>query len=367
MMQFRLRFIRQWHAYKALYDQFFDVTMMLYTIVFVSAALFYFIRETIVEGHFGAFEAVPSSLLIVVLFIICMMFRPQSMTEDADRLFFIHAPSYVAMKRAAFYYSSCVHVLYIACATSIIAILLIPLHRWSWLMCMQLIVIGFALHYVSAYVSIVCQHPLFRRGMLLVVLLLVTVSATYMLMYTAIGSVAVIMMMLVLYERSVLRSNRYFSKLVTMQQKHRFRWQTRLFMISAQLRDAKPQWHTKKRPRTFTKSYANTANGALQELLLKSIWRNRTYQVNAFQMTGISIGALLLLPIWANYILALLLFVALLMFLEAVMMKLQQHPMFRIIVYTSEQWFYAYNNVKYRFALPFPVLYMIVTTMKWLL
>lgn len=361
MKLFQERLAHQWRTYIGLCKQHVDLTMMFYVVAFLGAASFYFVRETIIEGHFGMFAHLPELLLILVFFIYCMSLRPQTMTQEADLLFLLRSPLYSGMKRSAFMYSFVMHIVYQAVALSVLAILLVPLHHYTFATFVQLLVIGIALSLVATLLSVAIRSTYIRAVCYVVLLAVMTYCSVLSLLYTMLASVALIVGAVALYEWLVVRSNRYFMKLAERERAHQFRWQSRLFMVSAQLREVKPNWHSHKRPRTMKKLYGASPEGALQELLMKTLWRNSKYHAQFFQMLTLSLFGLYMLPEWAGYMLAVLLWVALLTFTEAVMDQLKEHKLFTLLPYTDTQWFTAYKNIKYKLTLPIPLLYLLLS------
>lgn len=363
MTMFSSRLRRQWANYRLLYDQLFDWTIALYAAAFLIAASVYFIRETVLEGHYGLFAVLPEALYIVGVLFVAVVLRPQSMTEEADVLFWYRTKDYIKLKRAALYYSAVIHAIYVVLLITAVAIFLVPIYNVSLLTLIQLFITTMAVYVISAYSIVRMKQWLYTLGMICIVL---SSTAAFMLspLYTAITAVVSIVSVLFAYERTVIQTNRYIAALVEQERAYKQRWQNRLFLVSPQLQQIKPHWHRKKRPFLFTKATVKTPEAALQQLLLKTIWRDTTYVSTLLRLIGISFLPALLLPAWVGYLLTIGCWLALLQFTESLVQKLREHHLFRLIHYNDAQWFQAFARFKYKLTLPVPFLLIILVTVK---
>lgn len=366
MTMFTERLRRQWQRYKQLFDQLFDWTIALYTIAFFVAAAIYFIRETVLEGHLGLFAVIPVEIYIAVMLIVAAILRPQSMTEEADILFWHRTPMYKQLKRFAFYYSVMIHSFYIAAFIALISIVLFPVYNVSFIGLLQLFVLALSMYLLSAYTRLRFHIWLYR---LLMIATVVAYTAFFIInaFYAVLVSICIIIGMVVLYERTAIMTNRFIASMIAYEQAHQHRWQSRIFLVSPQLQQIKPHGHRKKRPRLFTKTIATTPEAALQQLLIKTIWRDTTYRWTLLRLVAISFLPAFFLPYWVGYLLAAACWFALLHFTQSLMQKLQEHHVFRIIHYTEDEWFYAHHHIKNKLTLPLPLLLAVLVTVKLLI
>lgn len=77
----------------------------------------------------------------------------------------------------------------------------------------------------------------------------------------------------------MVQTNIFFQQLVIDEAELSLRWHGRLFHFNPDLHHLNMQYKNAKRPWTFKRLYSQTSTGALTEIFLKTLWRNRTYRL----------------------------------------------------------------------------------------
>lgn len=360
----RLR--RLWQSYYTLWSYMFDITIVLYLTAFAALFLFYFARETIFQGHYGIFNDIPLSVILFVLLCMSSFFKWHNFSEQADSLFLMHTPTYTVLKRAATFYSLLLNSLYIALMTLITAIVLIGVHQLSWLDIGVIWLLLCAVHCMQQLLTIFIRRTWLRLCSQLALLMSVLFLYSYSTM-TVIVLISSAIILYALYDRQVVQTNVFFQQLVIDEAELSLRWHTRLFNFNPDLRHLNMQYKNAKRPWTFKRLYSHTSTGALTEIFLKTLWRNRTYRLPYLQFLSIVFALIWLVPWWAGYLLIAFLVMGLFSYVDTLFTTLQEHRMFTVIHYDEAEWFAAKSRLKRWLALPIPIVYCLLVTINLLL
>lgn len=148
------------------------------------------------------------------------------------------------------------------------------------------------------------------------------------------------------YEKRHIRSNIYFDQQVNADREAYFRWQSRVFMVSAELKSMEPAKHTVKAPRFLKGRLFTKSNDAIAELMLKTLVRDKRYRWDYVRLVVVTIPLYFALPLWADMLLIIATYFMLNSWLGSVMNEIKAHTIFNVIHVREEAWNVSLQRLK---------------------
>ena len=201
----------------------------------------------------------------------------------------------------------------------------------------------------------------------LVVMLLLTITVMKPSIWVLSLIVVIIALVLVFIEHKLLRQHRYFHQQLELDMNRAGRFFALLFQANKDMQMAKINYFKRKSPKVFAKLYAKQPQSTLVELLLKSIWRNKSYLRLLVQLVVILLPLIIFLPVWMSVVLIIFGYFGLRTFINAIALEAKESPIFQLIRYPDADWILAMKKTQRIVAWPVAGFYVVVVMVKMII
>ncbi|MDN4492729.1 ABC transporter permease [Ureibacillus aquaedulcis] len=346
MLLFKMRLQRQWKTHLSLFKNIADWTIWLYLIIPSFAFIYYLLRETVFKLNYGFIEFLHPGIVVFIIMYISSTLINRTFSEPADKLFLIQSTKqYAALKRWGFYYSLLCNFAIMAILFSLFYPFLRYVHHFSFIQLTQ-----FSASLISCYLvsklSVLFLSKWVRFFTLLILILLTSVAVFYANDLTVAFTIALIFIGGILYERRAIRTHRYFEKQTQMDVESFYRWQSRIFLYNPELKMMKLPKHKSKSPMCFKKGRSNDSVSVLIELILKTIFRKKSYIWDYLRIICIVFPLILVVPWWAAYLLVILMYFGLKTYISSICAEVKENAIFTIIRTSDRDWQLAFKKIQ---------------------
>nr|WP_295972291.1 ABC transporter permease [uncultured Bacillus sp.] len=314
--------------------------------------ILYLVIPTVVIGSFMYAEAwqsielywsslIPFPLLLLVLLLLTASGNFRTYLQEADLLYLLQQkPLLHGLKRYGLAWSSFT----IMTGTALIFVFILPILLQSYQLSLPEVFHLYIALLAFRLLMITCKKIISRTltKWLVYPLLFAAVFALLFsvrpVLYGIVGFVCIIL--LYLYQLSQLtKTNRWFQREIEMEKAERIKYIKVILNFSNEVE--KEKISTKKRPwilfpqsnRIFkTRSKEN----GLLELLLKSFLRSPLYLKSYYQMTTVTIVAIIILPLWLKWLVFIAFFFFISSWLKSIFNKMKKHSFFAVAPYKEE-------------------------------
>jgi len=346
MKLFQERCLRQWHGIARFVKQYVDGVMWVYILIAGLIACYALIAEIIVKHQYGILMGLPSNLLLFILLTLSSLFTSRLFIEEADKLFLLRNKNlYKKLKRSSYLYSILSNSIVFFVLYCLLFELFHSVHGFASIQMGQLF-LGMLL------TSLICDQLwiIWRKWLrlflhVLIVSLAVT-SVIYANLYIMVVSLCMFIIIAAIVDRLLLSQHIHFERQLITEQSRAQKILTLILQVNPEMQGTKLIRFTKKSPKLFKLLYSHTPNGAVIELILKSMWRNHSHRVKLVQLVGIGITLLFILPLWGQFLVFLVILVAMLQFIDSLAIEIKNHPALKQLSFTLEHWLQAIRVVK---------------------
>ncbi|WP_449537299.1 ABC transporter permease [Ferdinandcohnia sp. Marseille-Q9671] len=287
----------------------------------------------------GWFDRIPLSIIIIILYIICWQGRIRTFLEEADQLFLLQKRSHVMrLKKQTRNFYLTGYSLGIITVVMLLAPFLYQEYKLSWF---DILSVTFYFSSLKSFILGLKQslddiNSVWKNGFCTVILFLAvgTFTISFVPWIVTTNSLFLVVLGFVQWLLFFLQSSRRvrllttFSKDVYVDKMEKLKYVKSIFVFSEYVEKVPGQ---RKRSSIFYKNSKRiykkrNRQKSLQELFIKAFIRNKTYLLQYFQITGITIGAIIAIPpIWIKCLLFLALNVFLRMWVKTVYKRIMSN------------------------------------------
>jgi len=284
---------------------------------------------------------IPFPLLLAVLLLVSGSGHFRTYLLEADMLYLLQKKVILHELKLYGFLSS---LLLKAAGTAVLFLFILPILVQSYQMTMlevlllYISVMAFRLLFIT--INKIISRKLYKWLIfpVLYISLLMLQLAVNPVLY-GIGS-GVVILLLILYQLSqITKTNRWFQREIEIEQEERIKYIKLIITFSNEVE--KEKIITAKRPYIlFPESnrifkHRTKANGLL-EMLLKSFLRNKSYLKSYYQMTAITTGALIVLPLWLKWIVFFSFVAFIYSWSKGIFNKMKASPFFAVIPFQKD-------------------------------
>jgi len=311
--------------------------------VLIPGAVFtyFLLRETVFKLEYGVLAELNVSFVVALLLFSASLLKSRLFLEQADQVFLIQHPAFASLKQGGYWYSFCFSVVLMA--------------------------FGMVGCYVIFEVLDLWHRNWMRLLVKLVVMLLLTITVMKPSIWVLSLIVVIIALVLVFIEHKLLRQHRYFHQQLELDMNRAGRFFALLFQANKDMQMAKINYFKRKSPKVFAKLYAKQPQSTLVELLLKSIWRNKSYLRLLVQLVVILLPLIIFLPVWMSVVLIIFGYFGLRTFINAIALEAKESPIFQLIRYPDADWILAMKKAQRNVAWPVAGFYVVVVMVKMII
>ncbi|MFC7687214.1 ABC transporter permease [Ureibacillus sp. GCM10028918] len=346
MLLFKKRLQRQWKTHLSLIKSIVDWTTCLYLIIPFFAFVYYFLRETVFQLDYGFIESLHPGIVVFIIMYISSTLINRTFSEPADNLFLIQSTKqYAALKRWGFYYSFLCNTIFMAILYWLLYPLLRYVHHFSIIQLTQ-----FALSIIGCYLvsklALLLASKWAKFFTLLLLIMLSSIVVFYGSILTVALTIGLVVFSVILYEKRAIRMHCYFEKQTQMNVEAFYRWQSRIFLHNPELKTMRLPKHKWKSPLYFKKAKSRNSVSVLVELILKTIFRKKSYIWDYLRIICIVLPLILVVPWWAAYLLIIFMYFGLKTYIGSIYAEIKENAIFKIIRTSDRDWELAFRRVE---------------------
>lgn len=367
MPLFKQRLLRQWAAHLTLLKSIMDWTTCLYLFIPFIAFVYYLLRETVFQLEYGVMESIHPGLIVFIIMYLSSVLINRTFSEPADKLFLLQSTKqYAALKRWGFYYSFLCNFIYMAILFSLFYPLLRFVHHFTFLQSIQ-----FALSIISCYLMskliLLFASRWVKFILLLTLILLCSIVVFYANVLSVMITIILISLSIITYEKRAIRVHRYFDIQTRLDVEAFYRWQSRIFLHNPELKTMKIPKHKSKSPLYFKKARSTNSNTVLIEIILKTIFRKKSYIWDYLRIICIVFPLILIVPWWVAYLLIIFMYFGLKTYISAIFEEIKENAIFKIIKTSDGDWLLAIKKVEIYIVNSVTLVYLAIITCRLLL
>jgi len=356
---FKRRLLQEIKTTYQYWKMLIDWIILLYLTVPTTLFGYYFLRETVFQTEYGVLELFPSYIVVAALVFITGMLGNRYFIDFADRLFFIqHKKRFYYVKMYAFLLSYIKNVLILTVLYS----LLYPYFKvikgfetWQLIQLAFVLLLGLVLNEMARYL-----HKSWQRVIVTGVSLIILVGTVYVGSYIVIFTALFFVLCFVFFVKSFIFSTKYFEKQSELEFEASTKIQSMMVKMNPQFAAINPEIFKRKRPLFWKKLYAKSSAGVISELVLKTFWRRKKLILNYFQFLSITIALIIILPIWANFILMIIYWIGMRQYIESIVYEIKESHFAKMFKTNHDNWGKAIKIVSNRLITPPIVVYLIL-------
>ncbi|WP_235863432.1 ABC transporter permease [Ureibacillus sinduriensis] len=344
-----------------------DWTTCLYLLVPLIAFVYYLLRETVFQLEYGVMESFHPAIIVFIIMYLSSALINRTFSEPADKLFLLQSTKqYAALKRWGFYYSFLCNFFYMAILFSLVYPLLRFVHHFTMVQSIQ-----FALSMISCYLMSKLVLLVASKWVKFISLMALTSLCSIAVFYANVLSVLITILLIafsiIFYEKCAIRVHRYFDIQTRLDVEAFYRWQTRIFLHNPELKTMKLPKHKSKSPLYFKKTRSTDSISVLTEIILKTIFRKKSYIWDYLRIICIVFPLILVVPWWAAYLLIVFMYFGLKAYISAIFAEMKDHSIFKIIRTTDGDWQSAFKKVEVYIVNSITLVYIAIITCRFLL
>lgn len=366
------RFKAEWQYQWGIMKTVLDWTIVLYLVMptIVIGAFMYAEAWHSIELYWSSLIPFPLMLAVVLLLSAGGQFRTYLL--EADMLYLLQRKSILhELKRCALFSS----VWFIAAGTALLFLFILPILVQSYhLTGMEVLLLYIGI--LASRLLFITMHKIISRTLyqwlfnpVFFVALLILLLTLHPVVYGIGGGVMILL--LVFFQLSqITRTNRWFQREIEIEKTERIKYIKIILNFSQEVEkekisSAKRPWLLFPGSKRIFKT-RNKVNGLL-EVVLKSFLRNKTNLMSYYKMTAITMGAILVLPLWLKWIvwLAFVLFIR--SWVGGIFRKMKASPFFAVIPYAKDLHYEALPRFQKWIGLPAIALTGILTLLLTIL
>lgn len=338
---FYKRFIEEWKYQWGIIKSVLDWTIVLYMVipgVVIGASMY---REAWQSIELYWSSIIPFPLLLAVLLLLAVGGHFRTYLLKADLLYLLQRKAILhELKRCGLLSS----LLLAAIGNGAIFVLILPIlvgnYQLTGMEILLLYIAAFAARMLFMTLNKLIARPLYKWLIypFLYIAVLILLAAVNPVIYGTAGGL-VILLLILFQMAQITKTNRWFQREIEIEDTERTRYVKLILNFSREVEKEKVS--TAKRPwflfsasqRLFNKR--NKENGLL-EMLLKSFLRNPAYLKSYYQMTAVTLAAIVILPLWLKWLVCFSFVAFAYSWARSIFNKMKASPFFAVVPFEKD-------------------------------
>uniref|UniRef100_UPI00406CC078 ABC transporter permease n=1 Tax=Metasolibacillus sp. FSL K6-0083 TaxID=2921416 RepID=UPI00406CC078 len=367
MQLFKERFNRQWLENTDFIKKNMDGVTWLYLLVPSILFITFFLRETVFKLEYGILTDMNPYILILLILFCCSLLKSRLFIEPADGVFLIqHTAVFTKLKRTAFWYSLFKNTVLILLIYTILFPLFYILLNFTFLQ-ISLIITGMFCCYLLCDLTDLLQRKWLRNIVKVLTILLLTIALMMVYWWMLVILSLLALICIYFFEIYAIRNHRLFHHQLELDITRANRIYTLIFKLNKDMRSVKIRHFSKRAPKLFVLPLSNKKQSTLVELVLKTIWRNKGHLSEFLILITIMLPLLIIFPLGINIVLIIFFYFGINSYLNSLVIKLKDSPIFILIRYSDHDWISALKKIKQYVVIPTITLYIFVLFIKVIL
>ena len=317
-----------------------DWTIALYMILPGAIISFFLYKDFVTDVQTLWVAKVPLVIWILLLFFVTSMPTIRTYLQRADRLFLIQdSQQMIQLKRAGFSWTLLKHVGRIAAFLTLLGPIFIKVHHLTTIDLLIYLLLLFTASFCKALVHLRIQ----TKWQQFCISFVIWAAGMALFFYGSSIVIALICMILCIvshmyYKRNFVQSMKHFDQLVELDQVEFYKWQSTIFNTAPELRSMiapkikKPRFLWTNSKRMFRRS-----DYFIEELLCITMLRQSQYKWGYLRFLFTGIGLMIVVPVWAKFVLLFLLFFGLRTYMKSILQQILEHKVWTIFQVSEEQ------------------------------